>query len=111
MAVPWDSTIHSSCKEVDVEPNEVFLLLMAFGLAPVIVSIGYRVRFVQARLGLGIAYASVIAAYIFSIIDESTQLDVFHLLQHACYAIAGIALLFSALATRRYVTRNMDVDS
>ncbi len=94
-----------------VTPSAWFILALTLLLAPAIASIGYRVRFVKARRGLGVAYGSVVLSYIFSMMETSAQPDIFHVLQHLCYVIAGVGLLSSALVTRRKVNEDMGAGS
>lgn len=87
-----------------MEANEIFRLGLLLVLAPVIVTIGRKVPISRAGIGLGVAYVAIIVKVVSETADEfgvlPTPID---FVGHLAYAVAGMALLFSALALRRHV--------
>jgi hypothetical protein len=94
-----------------LDASDVLRLGLTLALAPAIVYIGLRVRLARGRLGLGVAYAAVLASGVFSVAGTVGHAYVFQVLEHSAFAVAGVALFFSVLATRRQVIDDLDASS
>jgi hypothetical protein len=94
-----------------LEPNELFRLAMALGLAPLVYGLARQLRFPGARWPFGIMYGSFTAGYAMTVFEGFAARDIFDLLQHACSAVGAIAFLLAARAVYVEMTRATEAES
>jgi hypothetical protein len=95
---------------VDVEPNEIFRLVVAVGLAPLVFGLARRLRLPSARWPFLFMYLAVAFSYLATVMEEVFApqvfaLQVFDVLQHALTAIGAIAFALAARAVRAEVVK------
>jgi hypothetical protein len=91
-----------------LEPNEVFRLAMALGLAPLVYGLARQLRFPGARWPFGIMYGSFAMGYAMTVFEDLTAPGLFNLLQHACATVGAIAFLVAARAVFIEMTRSTE---
>jgi hypothetical protein len=79
-----------------LEPNEVFRLAMALGLAPLVYGLARRLRFPGTRWYFGIMYAAFTVGYAMTVLEDLGSRDLFNLVQHGCSAIGAVAFALAA---------------
>jgi hypothetical protein len=90
---------------MSIEPNEIFRLAMALGLAPVVYVLARRLRFPAARWPFGIMYGSFAVGYAMTVFEDFAVPQTFNLLQHVCSAVGAIAFAVAARAVYLEVQR------
>jgi hypothetical protein len=90
---------------VDVEPNEIFRLVVAVGLAPLVFGLARRLRLPSARWPFLFMYLAVAFSYLATVMEEVFAPQVFDVLQHALAAIGAIAFALAARAVRAEVVK------
>jgi hypothetical protein len=81
-----------------IEPNELFRLAMALGLAPLVYALAKGLRFPGARWPLGIMYGAFAVGYAMTVLEDIMARATFNLLQHGCSAVGAIAFALAARA-------------
>jgi hypothetical protein len=94
-----------------LEPNEVFRLAMALGLAPLVYGLATRLRFPGARWPFGIMYGAFAVGYAMTVLEDVGSRDLFNLLQHGCSAIGAVAFALAARAVFVEVVRHTRAES
>jgi hypothetical protein len=89
-----------------LEPNEVFRLAMALGLAPLVYALARRLRFPGARWYFGIMYAAFAIGYAMTVLEDLGSRELFNLAQHGCSAIGAIAFAMAARAVYAEVAKH-----
>jgi hypothetical protein len=89
-----------------LEPNEVFRLAMALGLAPLVYALARRLRFPGTRWYFGIMYAAFAIGYAMTVLEDLGSREFFNLAQHACSAIGAVAFAMAARSVYVDVTRH-----
>ncbi|TDB37959.1 MAG: hypothetical protein D9V44_07885 [Actinobacteria bacterium] len=84
-----------------LQASEVIDLVIAVVLLPIIVSSRGALS-ARRRSLLFVAYASIIAAYTFTIAEGFFWFDALNLLEHAAYAVAGVLLVIALVDYRRH---------
>ncbi len=88
-----------------LEPNEIFRLAMALGLAPLVYALARSLRFPGARLPFAIMYGAFAMGYAMTVLEDVAAHDAFDLGQHACSAVGAVAFAFAARAVLLEVRR------
>ncbi len=86
-----------------LQASEVIDLVIAIVLLPILVS-SSRTPSIRRRGLLFVAYASIVAAYVFTIAEGFFWYDVMNLLEHLSYAVAGVLALTALVDYRRHST-------
>jgi hypothetical protein len=94
-----------------LEPSEVFRLVMALGLAPLVYALARRLRFPGARWPFGIMYGSFAMGYAMTVIEDFTAPELFNLLQHVCSAVGAVAFAVAARAVCAELARRKGAES
>jgi hypothetical protein len=81
-----------------LEPNELFRLVMALGLAPLVYGLAKGLRFPGARWPFGIMFGSFAVGYAMTVFEDIAAPATFNVLQHACSAVGAVAFAFAARA-------------
>jgi hypothetical protein len=84
------------------QPSEVADLVLMIGLGPVIV-ITLRRVFKVVPISCYVALGAMLGAYFFTVAEGFVLQDLFNLLEHACYAVAGVAFVAVVIQFRRIV--------
>ncbi|NTU71479.1 MAG: hypothetical protein HGB10_06635 [Coriobacteriia bacterium] len=82
------------------QPSEIADLVLLLALGPVIVASFRRTKIVLPA-AVYAAFAAMICGYTFTILEGFWLSDVFNLLEHASYAVAGVAFLVGIVRLRR----------
>lgn len=81
-----------------LEPNEVFRLAMALGLAPLVYGLARQLVFPGARWPFGIMYGAFAVGYAMTVLEDLAAPGLFNVFQHACSTVGAIAFLMAARA-------------
>jgi hypothetical protein len=92
-----------------LEPNELFRLALALGLAPLVYGLARQLRFPGARWPFGIMYGSFTVGYAMTVLEDAMAPEFFNLLQHVCSAVGAIAFVVAARAVYVEMTRPTEV--
>jgi hypothetical protein len=82
------------------QPSEIADLILLLALGPMII-IGLRRVLPSVPRATYWALAAMLGGYIFTIAEGFVLADLFNMLEHICYAIAGVAFLVTALNLAR----------
>ena len=82
-------------------PNEVYQLLIAVVLAPLIVHSLLSVQLPGVR-SIAVGVSAVALAYVFTVLEGFSAPEFFNLVEHVMYAVAGVAFLVSSIQGARF---------
>jgi hypothetical protein len=77
---------------VTYQPSEIASLVLLLALGPVIMAALPRLLPKVPRSGY-VAFFAMLGAYIFTIAEGFVFPDAFNMLEHVCYAVAGVAFV------------------
>lgn len=83
-----------------LQPSEVVGLVIAVILLPIIITSSRTIWGPLRKLMLA-AMGSIIAGNAFTIIEGFVLFDLFNILEHAAYAVAGVFVVAALLSLRR----------
>ncbi|MFA5844536.1 MAG: hypothetical protein WC971_06875 [Coriobacteriia bacterium] len=84
--------------------SEVFRLILAVIVLPVIATFARRLRVVSTATPWAVgAVGAIYASYVFSLAENMAMGDVFNMMQHVMYGVAGVCVLRTAVVIRRSV--------
>ena len=81
--------------------NEVYQLLIAVVLAPLIIHGLLSVQLPGVR-SIAVGVSAVAFAYVFTVLEGLSAQGLFNLIEHIMYAVAGIAFLVSSIQGARF---------
>jgi hypothetical protein len=87
---------------VTYQPSEIADLILLLALGPVILTAMTRIMPSVPRASY-FAFGAMLGAYIFTIAEGFALPDVFNMLEHLCYAAAGISFVMLVLQFGRMV--------
>jgi len=86
---------------VTIEPAEIFRLALALVVLPVFLSFSRRLRDARWKGSMIAAYYAITASYVLSIVEVFYAPDLFNMLQHLMYFVAGVLWVRVVLLMRR----------
>lgn len=86
------------------QPNEIADLILMLALGPVIVVAVRRIMPNFPKSG-AVALGAMLGGYIFTIAEGFALPDLFNVIEHACYAIAGWAFVVMLIQMRGWLAR------
>jgi hypothetical protein len=91
-----------------VEPAELFRLALVALVAPAMIVLVRRLGPVPGRRLFVAAFAVISFSYVVSVAEDVAHQQLFNMLQHASYGVAGVLVLAGALLLRRDASRRED---
>lgn len=90
---------------MSIAPNEIFRLVLAFGLAPVAWALARELKFPSATWPFAVMYAAVAISYAMTVVEGLAAPATFALLQHSFTAVGAVAFAMAARAVYMEVRR------
>lgn len=89
--------------------SEVFRFILAIIVLPVIATFASRLRVVSAATFWAVAgVGAIYVSYVFSLAENVVFGDVFNMLQHVMYGVAGVCVLRTAVVIRGNVVAEQE---
>jgi hypothetical protein len=86
-----------------MEPAELFRLLLAVLLAPVVFVLARRLEGARSISCFVASFVAICFSYVFSVVESVVFFSFFNMLQHVSYGVGGALALAGAVALRRGV--------
>jgi hypothetical protein len=94
-----------------VDPTDIFRLILAVGVAPVVWRLGRGLRLPGVRHPFALMYVTITLAYAATILEKSFWREAFNMAQHGLSAVAGLAFCWAAYVVLREARRVAEDDS
>lgn len=90
---------------ISFHPYEVARLAIAIVVLPFALALSWKLRERPGRIAAGTAIIAIYLSYLFTIVEGFYAGQVMNVLQHACYAIAGVSAAVASWMQRAYLLR------